>query len=160
VRGGSDDDFLEFLGLYVAVAVLVKVLEGLTDTLSLEPAQHLGELRVVHLVPLVATTGVQRGPLGVPIERQSILGLVEVIELFELGKLDGTGAAGVEEAEGYLVLGIGLGKEVLEVGPVSQADAAGLAAVGNTEEEAILLPLDFVLSHLSVTGVTSRVILT
>jgi hypothetical protein len=111
-------------------------------------------------VSLIAPTGVERGPLGVPIERQSILGLVEVIQLFELRELDGTGAAGIEEAEGYLVLGIGLGKEVLEVGPVSQADAAGLAAVGNTEEEAILLPLDFVLSHLSVTGVTSRVILT
>jgi hypothetical protein len=69
-------------------------------------------------VALVATAGVERSPLGVPVEGQRVVGLVKVVQLLELGELDGASAAGIEEAEGYLVLGIWLGKEVLEVGPV------------------------------------------
>jgi hypothetical protein len=102
---------------------------------------------------LVATAGVQRGPLGIPVERQSIVILVEVVELLELWELDGTGTPDIEETEGNLVLGIGLGKKVFKVGPVSEADTASSATVGNTEEEAILLSFDFMLSQLSVTGV-------
>lgn len=77
---------------------------------------------------------------------------VEVVEV------DVAGPLLVEEAEDDLVLGVGFREEVLEYGPVLQADLALLVAVGDLEEDAILVPLDFVLetdAPLVLTGRTA-----
>lgn len=65
--------------------------------------------------------------------------LVEVVEV------DVAGPLLVEEAEDDLVLGVGFGEQVLEDRPVVDADLALLVAIGNLEENAILVPLDLVL---------------
>ena len=65
--------------------------------------------------------------------------------LVEFVKVDVAGAPPVEEAEDDLILGVGLCKQVLEDGPVVNADLALLVAIGDLEEDAILVPLDLVL---------------
>jgi hypothetical protein len=58
VRGGFANDALELLRVNVAVAVLVKVVEGLSDSFSLQTTQHLGELRVGHAMPVLAVANI------------------------------------------------------------------------------------------------------
>ena len=65
--------------------------------------------------------------------------------LVEFIKVDVAGPPLIEEAEDDLVLGIWLREQVLEDGPVVDVDLALLVAVGDLEEDAILVPLDLVL---------------
>lgn len=88
---------------------------------------------------------VQRGPLGVPIERKTVLAPVGIIYLLEGFKLDESGPLFIEKAKGNLILGIGFRKEVIEEGPVVQRDATSSTAVCDLKEKSILLALDFML---------------
>lgn len=65
--------------------------------------------------------------------------------LVEFVKVNVAGPPLVEEAEDDLVLGVGLGEQVLEDGPVVDVDPALLVAVGDLEEDAVLVSLDLVL---------------
>ena len=142
---GFEDDALEVLGLDVAVAIPVEEVEGLPDALPLQAAQHLRELRVGHVVAALAAADIERGPLAVPVEGDAVGALVAVVQLLEVVELDGARAVLVEQPERDLVLGVGLGQQVLEVAPVGDADLALPLPVGDAEEDGILLALDFVL---------------
>lgn len=50
-----------------------------------------------------------------------------------------------EQLEGNIVFGVGLCEKVVEDGPVVDVNAILLAAVGNGEEDGVLLALDLVL---------------
>lgn len=65
--------------------------------------------------------------------------------LFEAVEVDEAGVGVAEKAEGDVVLGVGLCKEVVEDGPVVDVDAVSLATIGDGEENGVLLTLDFVL---------------
>jgi hypothetical protein len=67
--------------------------------------------------------------------------------LVELVEVDVAGAVLVEEAKDDLVLSVRLREEVLENGPVLYADAALPVAVGDGEQDAVLVALDFVLKR-------------
>ena len=70
--------------------------------------------------------------------------------LVEFVKVDVACAPPVEEAEHNLVLGVGLCEQVLEDGPVVDADLALLVAIGDLEENAILVPLNLVLGAVAL----------
>lgn len=145
VLGGLENDALEVVGLDIAVAVLVELQKGLADALALETSQQLTELRVIHSMALLLASDVQLGPLAVPVEGQALGALVELVEAAEVLILDLAGALDIEEAEGDLVLGVGLVEKVLKGDPVGYRDAAFALAVGNLEQQAVLLALDSVL---------------
>ena len=138
----------ELLGLDEAVGVGVEPMEGLTDALALQAAQHLRELVVVHAVPLGLAADVQAGPLAVPVKRNAVGALVELVEPAEVVIFYGAEALDVEEAEGDLILGIGLVEDVLEVAIVGQGQPALVCAVGDVEQDRVLLALDFVLRRI------------
>jgi hypothetical protein len=96
-------------------------------------------------VPVFLGANVQSSPLALPVKGQAVLGLVGLPCLVELVKVNVAGAPLVEEAEDDLVLGVGLCQQVLEDGPVVDIDLALLVAVGDLEEDAILISLDLVL---------------
>jgi hypothetical protein len=88
---------------------------------------------------------VQGGPLGLPVEGQAFLCLVRLPCFVELVEVDVAGAFLVEEAEDDLVLGVWLREQVLEDTPVVNVDLTLLLAVGDLEQDAILVALDLVL---------------
>jgi len=96
-------------------------------------------------MPVLLRPNVKRGPAALPVKGQAVLGLVRLPCLVEVVKVDVAGPPLIEEAENDLVLGVGLRKQVLEDGPVMDADLALLVAVGYLEEDAILETLDLVL---------------
>ena len=96
-------------------------------------------------MPVLLGANVQRGPAALPVEGQAVLGLVRLPCLVEVVEVDVAGPLLVEEAEDDLALGVGFGEQVLEDGPVMDADLALLVAIGDLEEDAILVPLDLVL---------------
>ena len=96
-------------------------------------------------MPVLLGANVQRGPAALPVEGQAVLGLVRLPCLVEVVEVDVAGPLLVEEAEDDLVLGVGFREEVLEDGPVMDADSALPVAVGYSEEDAVLVALDFVL---------------
>ena len=96
-------------------------------------------------MPVLLGANVQRGPAALPVEGQAVLGLVRLPCLVEVVEVDVAGAFLVEEAEDDLVLGVWLREQVLEDGPVVDVDLTLLVAVGDLEEDAILVPLDLVL---------------
>lgn len=145
VLRGLQDDALEVLRLNVAITVLVEDVEGLTDALTLQAAQHLGELGVGHVVARLGAAGVQGGPFGVPVKGNAVGTLVHIVHSLDSLPFHATAALEVEQTERNLVLRIGLRKEVLEGSPVGQAELAGSPSVCHSEEDAILLALDFVL---------------
>ena len=145
VAGRLLDDGGKLLGLDEAVSVGVEALEGLAHALALQAAQHLGELVVVHAVALGGAADVQLGPLAVPVEGDAVGALVELVQAAEVLILDGAEAVNVEQAEGDLVLGVGLAQQVLEVAPVGEGELALVCAVGDVEEDRVLLALDLVL---------------
>ena len=145
VLGRLADDALKVLRLDVAVAVLVELQEGLADTLALQTTQHLGELLVGQGMAAGLVANVQLGPLAVPVEGDAVGAFVQLAQAAEVLVLDTAGAVDVKQAEGNLVLCIRLGQQVVEGGPVGEADFTGGFAIGDTEEEAILLTLDFAL---------------
>ena len=55
-----------------------------------------------------------------------------------------------EEAEGDVVFGVGFREEVVEDAPVLQGDALLVMAVGDAEQDRVLLALDLVLGGVSV----------
>ena len=146
VLGSLDNDARKVLGLDVPVAVAVEELEGLADALALEAAQHLRELGVVEVAALLAAADVQLGPLAVPVEGDVVGALVQLVQLAEVVVLDVAGAVHVEEAEGNLVLGVGLHEQVLEHAPVGEGDAPAVHAVGDAEQDRVLFARDLVLS--------------
>jgi len=145
VLGRLADDAGKVLGLDVAVTVLVAQQECLADALALKAAQHLRELLVGEDMALALVANVELGPLALPVKRDVVGPLVELIEVAEVVILDRAGAGDIKEAEGNLVLGIGLVEDVLEGGPVGEGDLATALAVGNTEKDAVLVALDLVL---------------
>ena len=153
VPRGLLDDGGKLLGLDEAVAVAVEPLEGLADALAHQASQHLRELVVVHVVPLGLAADVQARPLAVPVERDAVGALVELVEPAEVVIFYGAEALDVEEAEGDLILGIGLVEEVLEMGIVGQGQPALVGAVGDVEQDRVLLALDFVLRRIRASTV-------
>ena len=145
VLGGLENDALKLLRLDVAVAVLVEELEGLADALSLQTAQHLRELGVVEVVALLLAANVELSPFAVPVEGDIVGAFVELVEAAEIIILDVAGAVDVEESKGDFVLGVGFGEEVLKDGPIGEVDSSGALAIGNVEEDLVLVALDFVL---------------
>jgi hypothetical protein len=139
------DDALEILRLNETVLVAVEVHEALSDSLTLQPSQHLGELRVRHGMPVLLGPDVQRSPLAFPVEGQAVLRLVCLPCRVELVKVDVAGPVLIEEAEDDLVLGVGFREEVLEDGPVMDSNLALPVAVGYSKQNAVLVALDFVL---------------
>lgn len=93
----------------------------------------------------LGATSVQRGPFRVPIEGNALGTLVQVVQALDGIELDTTGSIEIEEAEGDLVLGVRLGEEVFEGGPVGDVQLASPASVCDVKEDAILLALDLVL---------------
>jgi hypothetical protein len=138
-------DALEVFRLDEAVLVAVEVREALSHSLTLQPAEHLGELRIRHGMPVLLGADVERSPLALPIEGQAAFGLVRLPCLVELVEVDVAGALLVKEAEDDLVLGVGFREEVLEDGPVMDGDSALAVAVGYSKQDAVLVALDFVL---------------
>lgn len=53
VLRGSDNDALEVLGLDESIAILIEEMERLTDTLALQSAEHLRELIIRQLMPIL-----------------------------------------------------------------------------------------------------------
>lgn len=149
VRCRLHDDALEIIGINVPVVVLIEVQERLAHTLALQPAQHLGELRVGHTVSVSLSAQVELGPVTVPVEGDAIAGLVARIDVFERGEIHQTGIAVGEEAESDLVLGIWPREQVVEDRPVLKSDAVLLVLVGNLEKHRVLVALDLVLHALS-----------
>lgn len=145
VPGGAQDDALEIFRLNVAITVLVEVMEGLADTLALQSTQHLCELGVCHVMTGLLPADIERRPFRVPVEGDAIRSFVEIVQFLEGLVLDRTGALDVEQAEGNLVLRIGLAEQVLEGGPVRDVYPARLSSIGDGEENAVLLALDFML---------------
>lgn len=88
---------------------------------------------------------VQRSPCGVPVKRNALLGSRLAEQALHILPLDGACPLDVEQAEGNLVLGIGLSEEVLERGPVAKGQSTRLSRIGNLEEDRVLIPLDLVL---------------
>lgn len=136
--GRLDNDALKVLWLNVAVVVLVKVLKGLPHPLALQAAKHLRELWIGHVVPVLAAANVEARPSRVPVEGNRRLALVEAVEALELVQGDDAGALCVEEAEGNLVLGVGLGEQILKRRPVGQVYPPSSFAVCHTEQNGIL----------------------
>lgn len=95
---------------------------------------------------LLLATNVQLGPLAIPVEGDAVGALVQLIELPEVVIFDVAETVDVEEPEGDLVLGVGLCEDVLEVGPVRQGYPTLSGAVGDVEENRVLLALDLLLS--------------
>jgi hypothetical protein len=100
---------------------------------------------VVQVVPLRLAADVELRPLAVPVERDAVLPLVELVEPAEVFIFYGAQAVDVEQAEGNLVLGIGLAEDVLKVSPVGKGELALVRPVGDVEQDRVLLPLDLVL---------------
>lgn len=149
VLGGLEDDALKLLRFNVAVAVLIEELESLADALALQTAQHLGELRVVEVVALLLAANVELGPFAVPVEGNVVGALVELVETAEIIVLDVAGAVDVKQSKGDFVLGVGFGEEVLKDGPIGEVDSSCALAIGNVEEDSVLVALDFVLHKRS-----------
>lgn len=119
VAGCLDDNALELFTTNEAIAVPVKLVESLSDALTLETAQHLTELRVVERVTVLLVADIDLGPIRFPVEGKVVGALVELVESAEIVILDSAIALDVEQTEGDLVFGIGLAEEVLEHSPVS-----------------------------------------
>jgi hypothetical protein len=136
---------LKVFRLDVAILVLVEIQESLPHTLALQTAQHLRELWVGHRMSLVLCANVQCRPLAIPVERQAILALVCFPYIIEVVEVDDAGPILVEEAEDDFVLGVRFRKQVLEDAPVLEGDAPLPVAVGDLEEDAILVSPDLVL---------------
>jgi hypothetical protein len=145
VLRGLHDYALKVLWLDVSITILVKLLEGLPNSLTLKTAKHLGELLVVQIVALLLTSYIELGPLAVPVERDAVWSLIELIELPEIVVLHSVEAVDVEQPEGNIILGIGLLENVLEVGPVREGNSALADSIGNLEQYRILFTLDLVL---------------
>lgn len=94
---------------------------------------------------LALVANVELGPLALPVKGDVVGPLVELVKVTEVIILDRAGAGDVEEAEGDLVLSIGLVEDVLKGGPVGEGYLAAALTVGDTEEDAVLVALDFVL---------------
>lgn len=144
---GFQDNALEVFGLDVAITVLVEDVESLADTLPLQASKHLRELRVGHVMATFGASGVQGGPIRVPVEGNAVLVLVHVIQVLEGFPLHGTCAVGIEQTEGDLIFGIGLREEVLEGCPIAEAELASLLAIRNLEEDSVMFTLDFMLER-------------
>lgn len=145
VACGFANDALKIFGLDETVFVAVKVREALPDALALQPSQHLGELWVGHGMPVFLAANIERSPVAFPVEGQAVLRLVRLPCLVELVEVDVARPVLVEEAENNLVLGVGFREQVLEDRPVMDVDSALPVAVGYSEEDAVLVALDFVL---------------
>lgn len=109
MAGRLENDALKIFRLYISVAILVEEMEGLTNSLSLQTSQHLCELRICHVMSLLLSPNVQRCPFAVPVERYTVYSFIELIQLFEVIKLDYPGTTNVEQSKGNLILGIRLG---------------------------------------------------
>ena len=145
VLGRFQNDSLEVFGLDVAVAVLIKVLKRLPYPLPLKTAQHLRKLRVGHVVAVFLAADVERGPFAIPVKGNRFPAFVLVVELLEVLVLDDARAILIKETECNFVLGVGLGEEVFESAPVVDVDSAFPLAVGDAEEDCVLLTFDLVL---------------
>jgi hypothetical protein len=99
-------------------------------------------------VALGLAPDVQAGPLAVPVEGDGVGALVHLVEAAEVVILDGAEAVDVEEAEGDLVLGVGLAEQVLEEAIVGEGQATPVGAVGDVEQDRVLLALDLVLQRM------------
>jgi hypothetical protein len=66
----------------------------------------------------IPTTSIKFGPFGAPIEGQTIIIFVQVIQLLEVLESDYARSMDVKKSKGYIVFGIGLREEVFEIGPV------------------------------------------
>lgn len=155
VSGCLEDDALKLMGLNVSITINVHGMKCLPNALSLQSPQHLSELRVGHLMTALAAARVQGSPCGIPVERNILLGIRLTEQAFHIFPLDGTCSLNIEQAEGYLVLGIGLSEEVLERCPVGKGQSPGLSRIGNLEEDGVLFPLDLVL-HGELTSVLAK----
>lgn len=96
-------------------------------------------------MPSLLPTNVQRRPLARPIERDTIRTFVEVVEPLKMIIFDSTGAVVVEESKSNLILGIRFGEEILEIPPVMKIDPPNFSSIGDSVENGILVPLDFML---------------
>lgn len=88
---------------------------------------------------------VQGRPVAVPIEGDCIAGLVARINFFESVEVHLTGRRVSEEAEGDFIFGVGFCEEVVEHTPVRESDAALMVAIGDVEQDRVLVALDLVL---------------
>jgi hypothetical protein len=84
-------------------------------------------------MPLGLASDVQSDPFGVPVERDAIRSLVQLVQLPEVLELDSAEALDVEQSEGDLIFSVGLRKDVLEVRPVAQTYVTFVRAVGDAE---------------------------
>lgn len=147
VPGGLENNALEVIRVDISVPVFVENVEGLSDPLALDTSQHLGKLRVGHVVACLGPSGVQRSPFRVPVKRYSIAGFIDLVEAFESLELDGARAIEVEETERDLILGVRFCQQGLEGGPVGETQSAGFPPIRHVEQDFVLFSLDFVLSH-------------
>lgn len=152
VTGGCSNDTFKVLGVDVAVLVFVVEVEGLADALTLKTSHHLGKLGVCHFVSLLLATNVERSPLGVEVKGDAVLAAVLLVDFLEGVGFDGAGAVDVKETEGDLILCIGFGKQVVKGSPFGHCDFASLVAVGDSKEDAILFPFDFVLDGIDTSA--------
>jgi hypothetical protein len=96
---------------------------------------------------MTLSTHVQRRPLAVPVEGNAVRRFVQSVKLEETLVLDRPGAIFVKQAKGNLIFGVRLCQEVVEGAPVRDGDLARLLAIGNAEEDSILLAFDFMLKE-------------
>lgn len=96
-------------------------------------------------MPVLLSSQVQGRPVAVPVEGDGIASLVARIDFFEGGEVHLTGRRVGEEAEGDFIFGVGFCKEVVEDTPVRESDTALVVAIGDVEQNGVLVALDLVL---------------
>lgn len=94
---------------------------------------------------MLLSSQVQRRPVAVPIEGDGIAGLVARIDFLEGVEVHLTGRRVGEEAEGDFIFGVGFREKVVEDTPVRESDAALVVAIGDVEQNRVLVALDLVL---------------
>ena len=129
VLGGLNDDALKIFWFNVPISVLVENVKGLAYSLSLEAPEHLGELRVCHVVTVLFTASVKRSPFAIPVERYALRPLVHVVKSLKVVVFDRPRSILVEESERDFILSIWFAQEVFEIIPVMDGDFARLSSV-------------------------------
>lgn len=96
-------------------------------------------------MPLLPATNVKLCPFSTPRKWQAILASILLENLLKVFEFDAAFAPDVEQTERDLVLGVGFSQQVLKVAPICDCDPACFPAVGDLEENGILLSFDLVL---------------
>ena len=96
-------------------------------------------------MPVFLASEVQRRPFAVPVEWDTVIALIHIVQLLKVLIFYRTRTILIEKSESNLVLCVWPGKEVLENAPVMNGNTPGSSSIGHTEKDRILVSFDFVL---------------